>query len=329
MRVKKKSFEGAICDEVELAKNAKNLLQTHLQNKSLPVLNRETILELSQQYSPDFAARYFYEALLQSDYRTFIDALHRHSNEQIESIKEPAIVKIYLIPGMFYKEHPETGAGGTLALEIAEKFGFETELIPIKSGGSMSDNAKIIENKLAGQTHENIWLVSMSKGSADVRHFFQYSTFFDNADSCKKIRGWINIAGIPKGFPYADYRLSTPLKRGILRLLCKIFPVDYQALMDLKTDNPLWNKDNWPKGIEMIHVVPVPHSAHLQGFISKKYHQTLKAGPNDGLVPLTDNLDIPGYIYPVWGCDHFMRTPKMSAHIYQLFNYIVAQTGKQ
>ncbi len=333
MRVRAKSYETAIVDEVQLAKDAQKLLQEY-QQQGKPLLNAKTITAISDQYSPDFAARVFYEAVLQSEHGDFIKQLQQYSDKHIEELSNPAQIKIIIVPGMFYKEHSETGADGKLAMDIAKRFGFETARIELKSGGSITDNSAIIEQTLRQEKHANIWLLSISKGSSDVRHFLQHSAFFKDKDNQRRIRGWVNVAGIPKGLPYADYRLATPTKRLVLRLLAMVFPVDYQALLEMKTDHPYWQKqsrkkswqkEEWAENIDMIHLVPVPHSAHIQGFLSKKYHITLKTGPNDGLVPLTDNLELPGHIYPIWGYDHFMRTPNMSAYLYQLFNYIVSK----
>lgn len=309
MRINTIFFEGPLCDEVQLAADAKRQLENYA--SILP--NAEEMLKLSQHHSPDLAARTFYEALLISEHKSFIRKLESYSAETVEL---SANIKILILPGMFYKEHPETGADGALIMEIAQKFGFEVELVETKSGGSVSTNSTIIEKKLAQEKHPNIWLLSISKGSSDLRHYLQNGLLYSN------IKGWINIAGILKGVPNMDFRMANPLRRILMRFLCLIFPIDYQALIELQTDHYFWSNRDWPRGIEMIHILPIPHSSHIHEMLRSKYRKTLSIGPNDGLTPLTDVLDLPGHIYPVWGCDHLMRTPDMSGYIYQLFNYL-------
>lgn len=309
MRLKAKLFTQALCDETQLALDAKQQLAEYT---TLPPSAKE-ILELSQQYSADLAARTFYEGLLQSSHNSFYQRLNHYSTRIIKHQKK---IKIMLIPGMFYKEHPETGANGQLVVNIAQKFGFAVECIDIHSCGSVSANSQLIAKKIIEDQHPNIWLISISKGSCEVRHFLQHHQLNPN------IKGWINIAGIHKGLPYLDARLNNPVKKLWLKVLCRLFAVDYQALLELQTTHPYWAVDQWPADIEMIHIVPIPHSSHIQQKLSQKYYKTLSHGPNDGLTPITDILDLPGHIYPVWGCDHFMRISAMSTYLYQLFNYI-------
>jgi hypothetical protein len=59
--------------------------------------------------------------------------------------------------------------------------------------------------------------------------------------------------------------------------------------------------------------------------LAHHYQRLLKTfGPNDGLTPLRDCFDYPGRIYPVWGADHFMRIPDLTALLYKLFHFIDA-----
>lgn len=310
MRLKAKIFSQALCDETQLAMDAEKQLATYT---TMPP-DADDILKLSQQHSADLAARTFYEGLLISKHQAFFHKLNQYSTK---ALKHQANIKIILIPGMFYKEHPETGANGQLITDIAQKFGFEVECIPIQSRGSISANARLINEKLTGEKHPNIWLISISKGSCDVRHYLQSPELNPN------IKGWINIAGIHKGLPHLDKRLNTPVKKIWLKMLCTLFSVNYQALLELQTTHPFWTNQHWPEDIEMIHILPIPHSTHIQTMLAKKYQQTLHHGPNDGLTPITDILGYPGHIYPIWGCDHFMRISALSSYIYQLFNYIV------
>ncbi len=309
MRITRKIFEAAIANETQLLTDAKSLLK----NFTILPPSAEDIFKLSQQHSSDFAAGVFYQGLLQSKHKVFIQKLQSYKKESVE---QSSNIKILVVPGMFYKEHPETGADGGLIIEIARQFGFKVERIETKSGGSVSTNSAIIEKKLATETHSDIWLVSMSKGAGDLRHYLQ------NCQVSYNIKGWINVAGISNGLPYIDYRLANPLKRLMVRLLCMVYPLKYQALVELQTHHPFWDNKVWPKTLEMIHITPIPHSAHIQSMLRAKYRKTLNRGPNDGFTLITDVLDLPGHIYPVWGCDHFMRTPDLSSTIYQLFNYL-------
>ena len=71
-------------------------------------------------------------------------------------------------------------------------------------------------------------------------------------------------------------------------------------------------------------------SKESQEATNARIHHHLEYGQSENFTikALTDCLDLPGYIYPIWGCDHFMRSPYMSAYLYQLFNYIASKPQK-
>ncbi len=315
-RIKRRFFEGPLVDEVMLADHAREILKEY---SNMP-LTRNELIQLLRRTSADIAARTFYESLLVSEHGEFIQKLDRYASDRVE---HRADIRIVILPGMFYREHPEMGGDGSQIRETASLFGFDVEVINTESTGSVSRNSSIIAERLEDDTHDNIWLFAISKGSSDLRHYLQ------NYRLNNKIRGCVNISGIPAGVPYIDYRLSNTMKKLFIRLLCSMFKVDYLALDELRAKHEYWKNDLWPENLETIHLQPIPHSAHIHGALRKKYHLTMKDGPNDGFIPLTDVLDWPGSIYPLWGCDHFLRTGRVSECLYQLFNYIAEQSNNK
>jgi len=314
IRIKRRFFEGPMCDEVALAARSRQ----QLISLSSPPTKAE-ILSLGNNSSADLATRIFYDWLVLS-HGDFISMLNAFPSDNIRPTRHD--VKILVLPGMFYKEHPEVGADGGLAVEIARRFGFDAVQLEFDSTGSVTDNSRILYEYVVRVAQDDIWLLSLSKGSSDARHCLQNYPFNS------KIKGWINVAGIYKGSPLADMKLSTPLRRAMSRMLCALVGVDYQTLCELKTTHPFWQRSDWPSPLEMIHVVPVPLAAHVQGALRARHRQLLRKGPNDGFIPVTDVLSMPGHVYPVWGSDHFLRTPELSPLLYRLFNYISHKTHK-
>ena len=63
------------------------------------------------------------------------------------------------------------GGDGRIALrQVAEKLGYETELIPLASFGSVTRNASLILSWLKEHSEDQIILVSLSKGGADLKN---------------------------------------------------------------------------------------------------------------------------------------------------------------
>lgn len=316
MRVKRRFFNAPPCDEVALSSQAK----AHLETFSSPPTSSQ-IRALSRTGSSDLAARVLYEGLLASQHGDFVRYLDGLPNNQPAAQADG--IRLLIVPGMFYREHPEVGADGGLALEIARRFGFDAEIVALKSTGSVSQNSAILAERLEHEQGTALWLLSLSKGSSDVRHCLQ--TRRPNSG----VRGWVSVAGTPKGSPLAARKTASGARRLFYRALCKVAGVDFGAVEEMAPNHPFWHIDDWPPALEIIQVLPIPLACHIQGILRSRHDALLQYGPNDGFVPVTDVLELPGVIYPVWGCDHFMRIPQLSHLLYRLYNHIAQQTIKE
>src|SRR5207253_111089 len=76
---------------------------------------------------------------------------------------------VVIIPGAFYREFPQSGADGRLVRAEAERLGFATDFVPLISLGSLRRNASILRDWLARDGRQNLILVSLSKGGAEVK----------------------------------------------------------------------------------------------------------------------------------------------------------------
>lgn len=313
IRFQRRFYESPLCDEVELAELARNTLAA-MDSPPGP----DEIRQISAQLSADLAARVFYESVRQHEHAGFCRRLESYAADRVDHCSR---LRVLIMPGMLYREHPEVGADGRLAGAIGRKFGFEVEIVPTESAGGVSVNSAILARHLDQDSDRKIWLLSLSKGTSEVRHYLQ------NGAVNPAVVGWLNIAGIAKGTPFADDKLSNSVKQVWNRLLCLALRIDFSALTEMRTSHPFWQNEQWPERMEMIHVAPIPLSSHIQPGLRARYQEMRDSGPTDGFVPVTDVLSLPGKIYPVWGSDHFLRSPDVSAIIYRLFNYIADQSN--
>ena len=310
-RIRRPFFAAPIGDELALSRRA----QAYIVDLEKP-LSRERVLAIAEQESVELATRCLYESILQSGHRAFIDAIM-----QQPTMPRPVAgrIKLYIVPGMFYRGHPEIGTDGSLVGDVASQFGFDIHYVDSRDTGSIADNADRLKADLEGEAAENLWLISISRGACEVRKYLQENP------KPGFVKGWINISGIHKGVPFVDAKFSTPARRALSALLCRLFGIEYEALSEMRTDQALWGNRNWPDDLEVVNVVPMPIRSHVNKAIIHRYEQTLTRGPNDGFIPLVDALELPGRIFPVWGCDHFMRTPELSGYLYRFFNYIATR----
>jgi len=314
IRFQRRFYESPLCDEVELAEQARNTLA------QLPAMpGADEIRRISADVSPDLAARVFYESVRQSGHAVFCRQLESYAADRVDHSSR---LRLVVMPGMLYREHPEVGADGRLASSIGRKFGFDVEIVPTRSAGGVTVNSDILARHLDGCCDRKIWLLSLSKGTSEARHYLQ------NCAVNPQVVGWLNIAGIAKGTPFADGKLSNSVKQVLNRLLCLALRIDFSALTEMRTSHPFWQNEQWPEQLEMIHVAPIPLSSHIQPGLRARYQEMRGSGPTDGFVPVTDVLSLPGKIYPVWGSDHFLRSPDVSAIIYRLFNYIADRSNR-
>lgn len=318
---RRKLFVQAIGDEVLLRQQAKLLLA----DRKTP-LDCFDLEKISKEHGVDMAACCYYESLLSSEHGHFKNKIdHILSSNRVINTQTLNKIKILLVPGMFYNEHPEVGADGALVLSIARHCGFDAQIIPVLSKGRMAENVKIINKWMEQEAATIIWFVSLSKGSGELRHYIQ------SYDVPTSVKGWINIAGILQGTAHAKRKRSTKLRRLVYRVLCKLFRVDYQVLAELDPDSDSWKNNHWKQSLEYIHLVPIPLRSHLQAVVSKRYEKLLsyRYEPNDGIVPVADVNSLPGKIYPLWGVDHFVRTPLIAELLYKFFTYIAQTENKQ
>jgi len=251
--------------------------------------------------------------------RTNIDFINSVDSFDVSKISINKNIKIIVVPGMFYKEHPDVGAGGEIVCEIGQEFGFQTSIVPTLSKGSVSYNTKLVKEVIQNEKSEYIWLVSFSKGSAEVRLALQDLA---NSSEIKKVQGWISISGIPCGTPLATLKQKSFISKAIWGATSKVLRVDTSVSRDLSHDGILASPMKIPSRVKIVHVVGFPIRPHLHPELIKFYERLTPYGPNDGLTLLKDYMSIEGNTYPIWGLDHFLRGGTISSVIYKMCHYI-------
>ncbi len=233
-----------------------------------------------------------------------------------------------VVPGALYVERPDIGGDGRVVREVAESFGWGTDLIPLVSVGSVTENARRICTWLAQHTDEKIILVSLSKGGPEVKMALaapDAHTLFRN------VVAWVSVCGPLNGSRMANWILASPLRTRLFRLQYKLQRRDFRFITDLRhgANSPL----NFPlqllPGIKVVNMVGFPLRQHLSTPFSRFYHRTLAAfGPNDGTISLSDLQEWPGEIYPVWGTDHYFRPESLARGlITAVLQYLANEIG--
>nr|MBA3939050.1 hypothetical protein [Planctomycetota bacterium] len=68
-----------------------------------------------------------------------------------------------------------------------------------------------------------------------------------------------------------------------------------------------------------------PLACHLRRPVARSAAWLARSGPNDGYVLLEDACIAPGHLVPLWGADHYLRTPELPPLLYRLLRWAAGQ----
>jgi hypothetical protein len=264
------------------------------------------------QVGLDQATVRYYQAVIASP-------LHRDLRAHLDNpapCADPDI-KVIIAPALFYAERPEFGGDGRQVIETARRFGYAVERAPLLSRGSITANAERLWQQIEAEAKRPLWLVSLSIGGAAVRLALQQQP---DHPAWRKVQGWINVSGLVAGTPLADgYGWA-------MRTFFLLAGVDPRTATELHPNYPPWQAA-WqpPSHLRVINVIGVPLRHHLrQRNVRWRYARLARFGPNDGMAPLPALLVQPGWVYPIWGADHFLQTPAVQPVLAGLFAHLGA-----
>ena len=263
------------------------------------------VQQLTAERGIDFATALLYDRL--SRRPDVAELLSCFAEERLRETSSPTAGKVAIVPGALYLEYPQTGADGRAIRAEVERMGWHAELVPVPSAASPYENAVHLCEWLSRQPCENLVLVSLSKGGADVKCAMSLpgaSKAFD------RVCGWVNFGGILDGAPMVEWACSRWFTRSWYRGVCKLGGHDFNAFTSLRRDSssPLSFPLRTFPHIETIHVIGMPLRQHLSSRRAKRWHRRLSRwGPNDSVTLLLDVLRWPGKVFPVWGTDHYLQ----------------------
>lgn len=311
IRFLQKEIPSMVLDETDLFLKAKSILP-HLKYKDI---TESHITEIHNTDGIDLATAFLYDVVRnRSPHPSFYEKFESFVPESGKFGKIKG--KVLVVPAGLYEELPEYAGDGSLVLAIAKKFGLNTLKIPVLSKGKISDNVNIIKECIEKEK-EPLYIFSFSKGSSDFRVFLE-----SYPELSKKVQLWVSICGIHRGLHLVERFVSnSKLKTFFSKSLLNVVGIPIEFVSDFSLGSRFLSLPfALPKQIPTVSVVGFPIESHLKGTIRLRYQYLSQFGPNDGFTLLKDAM-IPGSkIIPVWGADHYFRTPKVSNILHQLFH---------
>lgn len=268
-------------------------------------LDARALADVAAQEGCDFATALLYARVRAASGSLAPDALSRTPLQTTAAGLDPLYV---IVPGAFYREHPDTGADGARIHTALEHAGRRWRIAPIESVGSCATNGALLAEWLRDERGEGpVVLISLSKGSADIRAALARP----DAEACfARVVAWISLGNIAHGTPMITWLRRRPWLYWIYRALFWWRGRDPAFLTSLERPPlgaalPFLEVPPW---LRAYHVIGFPLTAHLAEGMARRWHRRLRRfGPNDGVGLLGDIVHLPGLIVPVWGADHYFH----------------------
>jgi hypothetical protein len=296
------------------------------------VPDREMLAALTKTHGIDLATAIFYQSILASPtHGSFVRAVNEECAAPLPN-HEPSRFHLLIVPALYYQELPQYGGDGQAIAQIAQACGLDVTVAPLLSKGSLSRNAAILWEafcRIEGEGGDNdVLLLSLSVGGSEVRVMFAEHA---GAPQLEQLAGWINVCGLVRGLPLAAHLMGNPLRRLHAKTICKVIGLDFGLVRELDPAHAFWQGAMvLPPKLRVANLIGVPLHSHVQQrSLFKRYSWMQALGPNDGMSLLSDLIVEPGLIYPLWGADHYFRTPQVSPLFYRLFRYVRREWARE
>lgn len=296
--------------------------------RTLAELTVKNLRQISALEGVDFATALLYDRVRRVERNAaFVEQINRLQADHDRTIAEALIKEtiVAIVPAALYKEKPHTGADGRVVRAAAGQIGLKCELVPTGSTGTLAENSHIILDWLQAHRDERVILVSLCKGGADVKVALNISGV---EKRFANVRAWVNIAGTLSGSALAEWLLATKMRSFATWLFLKTGGHDLAFLEEIirLPSKVLSAPLHIPPNLQMINIVGFPLRQHLSNGFMRRCHKILSyEGPNDGGVLLADVCHLPGFAYPVWGADHYLRPDcRAGRMIASIFEWIVS-----
>lgn len=307
-------LEGPV-DEIALRDKTRIVVKSRRLNQ----LDMDVIQEIHQEHGVCVSSMTICECIQQDLREQAFQKALKHAKPQ----GNPRL-HLVVIPTMYYSEHPELGGSGEVFQMIAKRLSIKVSVIQVKSLGCIQENSKIIADFInALKNSDNVWILAISKGTADVKHAFLNHI---SSKAMNKVKGIINISGMPGGTPLTGKGAGISVGYHVIKHWLKIRGGDYSIVDEMFTEHP-FSKAYFklPETIRIINIIGVPIMAYLRKPVCNSFHQLAKQGPNDGCVLLKDALIPNGNTIALWGVDHYMRAPSVAKWAECILNWLTNQ----
>jgi hypothetical protein len=210
-----------------------------------------------------------------------------------------------IVPGGCHEESAASREALRLVQAEVSRQGLPNEIVPVRSFGRLPEQATAIAEWIAARREADIVVVSLSKGSAEVKlalHRFP--------EAFRSVTAWVNVSGLLYGSEWVRWLLDRTTSRWLARAWCWYWRYPFEAFEQLRRGpGSLLDFDvGVPAHMQTIHLIGLPLKGGLSRLYTRRsFFRLTPLGPNDGMGFMAgDVVRYAGLIYPVWGADHFL-----------------------
>lgn len=281
---------------------------------------RAQLHSLTRQFSTDFAALYFAEAVLAQPHNRRFNVLFREEVERIRAgrisrLPDDAPSRVLYVPGWLYRSDPGTGADLRESRQANTAAGLESVLVEVPESGSIESNAAELAEAIVRHSAQGrlLTLASASKGGPEV---LLALTRLQHEGRTHGVRLWINVGGLLQGSPLADFGMRWPW-RWLAWAASGRMGWNLPSIASMQTEprRRAFAGRQLPENLLVVNYLGVPMAANITPRAHQGYQRMRRDGPNDGLTLLPDAVLPEGLTLLALGQDHFMinRDPKTEA----------------
>ena len=305
------------------------------------VPERQDFQALSETFSVDLATLHLIKVLSEIPENSRLQGIFWRETDRLRAITTENTAQlracvarlnlptVLFVPGWFYETDPETGGDFARQRMLFDKLGVDNVLIRTLENGTVEQNAEIIADHLRRFVNaaNGVMLVSASKGGPDAAHALGRVL---KPEETVAIKAWINVGGILKGTPLADWARAWPWRwvAWISFLLRGHDVGESVASMTTERSRARWKHETIPRHVQIFNFVGIPLSGHVSEDADFGYSKTKHAGPTDGLTAILDELAHGGSAIVQVGLDHYYRDPDLDLKTVALTFTVWAEIGE-
>ncbi len=270
--------------------------------------SRDQLKELSDEFSPDFAALFFADELskapLNRRFRNIFDKAYDYASKAVPEgrAKLPVEADRYealIVPTYLYNRPTFSGADLAAPRKALQKVGMTCSFVETSDDGPVESNAEIVMKAIRAraQSGKRLIIVSASKSSAEVALAL---TKLGPAET-RHVAAWINTVGALKGTPLIDDNVLPELEF----IVGKVDPAGVKS-MSVGPSRERFKTFHVPQHILVVNFFGIPVSGSVGFRAGRGYFPMRKYGPNDGMVLLADMVYPGGVTLTELGADHFL-----------------------